>query len=72
MAPTIRSMFLAVLICSDEECDNTFEEIGSLEELDRVLCDCGYLMQVVAVEGTAEPEAEVVALWPAATLELAA
>jgi hypothetical protein len=65
-------MFLAVLICSDEECDNTFEEVGSLEELDRLLCDCGCLMQVVAVEGTGEPEAEVLAFRPAAALGLAA
>jgi hypothetical protein len=65
-------VFLAVLICSDEECDNTFEEVGSLEELDRLLCDCGCLMQVVAIEGTGEPEAAVLAFRPAAALELAA
>jgi hypothetical protein len=68
----MRAMFLAVLICSDEECDNTFEEVGSLEELDRLLCDCGCVMQVVAIEGTGQPEADVVALRPAAVLGLAA
>jgi hypothetical protein len=51
----MRAMFLAVLICSDAECDNTFEEVGSLEELDRLLCDCGCLMQVVA--GARRPSA---------------
>jgi hypothetical protein len=65
-------MFLAVLICSDEECDNTFEEVGSLEELDTLLCDCGCVMQVVAIEGTGEPEATIVAIRPPAALGLAA
>lgn len=54
-------MLLAILICSDEDCPTTVEEVGSLEELDAVLCgDCDCLMQIVAIE---EAEvAEVVSL----------
>ena len=57
---------MALLICSDEECTHLAEEVGSLEELDAVLCeDCACLMQVVAVEGAAV-EAQVIPLRPAA------
>ena len=65
-------MFVAILICSDESCDSQTERVGSLEELDRVLCDgCGCLMQVVALEQSAE-EAQVVTLHPPGDLSLAA
>jgi hypothetical protein len=58
-------MFLAVLMCSDEECTHTAEQVGSLEELDAVLCaDCDCLMQVVHIEGV-RAEAQVVTLRPA-------
>ena len=61
-------MFLAYLICSDEECTHIAEHVGSLEELDAVLCDdCDCLMQVVHIEATA-PEAQVIALRPAAVV----
>jgi hypothetical protein len=64
-------MLLAILICSDEGCETTAEEVGTLEELDSFLCgDCDCLMQVVAIE---EVEmAEVVQLRPVSALRLAA
>ncbi len=64
-------MLLAILICSDEDCDTTAEEVGSLEELDAVLCaDCDRLMQIVAIEEA--HVAEVVQLHRALPLALAA
>ncbi len=67
MAP----MLLAILICSDEDCETTAEEVGTLEELDSFLCgDCDCLMQIVAIE---EVEvAEVVQLRRWAPRQLAA
>ena len=48
-------MFTALLICSDENCDEVGAFVGSLEAADEVLCDgCGCLMQVVGVEGGPE------------------
>jgi hypothetical protein len=65
-------MFLALLICSDEECTHAAEHVGSLEELDAVLCeDCDCLMQIVHVEGVAS-EAQVITLRPAVALSQAA
>jgi hypothetical protein len=64
-------VLLAILICSDEECTHTAEEVGSLEELDAVLCaDCHCLMQIVAIEEA--QVAEVVQLRRPVALELAA
>ncbi|MGI8749232.1 MAG: hypothetical protein ACR2J6_01560 [Thermoleophilaceae bacterium] len=65
-------MLLAILICSDEDCETTAEEVGSLDELDAVLCaGCGCLMQIVAVE-QAHEAAAVIALPRPAPLALAA
>ena len=46
---TIRSMHLALLICSDNRCTDELEAAGSLEEVEAIACDCGCLMQVVSV-----------------------
>jgi hypothetical protein len=66
-------MLLAILICSDPECEHAAEEVGStLDEFDAVLCaDCDCLMQVVALEEAAE-EAPVITLRRPAGLPLAA
>ena len=42
-------MLLALLICSDGDCDLEFEAIGTLEELDCLVCDsCGCVLQAIA------------------------
>ena len=71
VSPHDGPMLLAILICSDEDCDTTAEEVGSLEELDAVLCaDCDCLMQIVAIEEA--HVAEVVQLHRPLPLALAA
>jgi hypothetical protein len=48
-------VFTAILICTDDECDETDEFVGPLDALDSVLCGgCGCLMQVIAIEGADE------------------
>jgi hypothetical protein len=42
-------MVYALLICSDDECENELETTGTLEELDRLACDCGCTLQLIAV-----------------------
>ena len=43
-------MFLAELICSDEDCGETIEAIVSPDELELLVCDgCGCCLQTVAV-----------------------
>jgi hypothetical protein len=39
----------ARLICSDSDCDETFEAWGTLEELEALACDCGCALEIVAV-----------------------
>ncbi len=42
-------VLLALLICTDGDCDLHFEAIGSLEELDWLVCEsCGCLLQAIA------------------------
>ena len=40
-------MFLAVVMCSDDDCDEVLEVYGKLLELDTLSCDCGCGMQVL-------------------------
>jgi hypothetical protein len=43
-------MFLAELICSDDECELTAEAVGGLLELELLLCgDCGCCLQIVSL-----------------------
>jgi hypothetical protein len=42
-------MFLAVLICSDDDCTEIFEAYGSLDELETLACDCGCALQVISI-----------------------
>ncbi|HEX8066971.1 MAG TPA: hypothetical protein VF520_10635 [Thermoleophilaceae bacterium] len=51
-------MFLAILICSDDECTEVFEAYGPLEELEALACDCGCALEVISVsESHDRPEA---------------
>ncbi len=45
-----RVLFVARLICSDEECAELADEVvTSLAELDALACDCGCTWELVAV-----------------------
>jgi hypothetical protein len=57
-APSIPAMFLALLICSDDDCTYELETWGTLEELDALACDCGCALQVVALSDVELIEAE--------------
>lgn len=54
---TMRLMFEAVLICSDDRCAERFEATGSLEELDALACDCGCALIVLTLGDAPEPQA---------------
>ena len=43
-------MFHAMLICTDDDCDETFEAWGTLEELEALACDCGCTLQVLTLD----------------------
>jgi hypothetical protein len=43
-------MFHAMLICSDDDCDETFEAWGTLAELEALACDCGCTLQVLTLD----------------------
>ena len=45
-------VFLALLICSDENCAELFEAYGALEELEALACDCGCALHVLTLQGT--------------------
>ena len=43
-------VFLAELICSDDECELVFEAVGALGDLELLVCDdCGCCLQIVSV-----------------------
>jgi hypothetical protein len=42
-------MFQARLICSDGDCDDTFEAWGTLEELQALACDCGCALEILTL-----------------------
>jgi hypothetical protein len=46
---TIRRMFFALLICSDESCAYELETWGTLEGLGARACECGCALQVISV-----------------------
>ena len=57
------AMFVARVICSDSDCAEELEvHAGSLAELERLLCDCGCALELIAWPDWAEDVAEVVAL----------
>ena len=47
-------MFRALLICSDDDCTETFEAWGTLEELEALACDCGCALEILTVDECAE------------------
>ena len=56
-------MFVARLICSDVDCAEEQEvHAGSLAELERLLCECGCALELIAWPDWAEDSAEVVSL----------
>ena len=56
-------MYIARLVCSDEECaEEVTLETASLAELETLVCECGCALAVI---GWPEPLAEVVLLRPA-------
>jgi hypothetical protein len=46
-------MFHARLICSDTDCDETFEAWGTLEELQALACDCGCALELLTLSEAA-------------------
>jgi hypothetical protein len=47
---TLRAMWLVHVVCSGPECEEEIELIAeSVDELDRLNCDCGYGFAVVSV-----------------------
>ena len=62
-AVTMGAMFVARLICSDSDCAEEQEiHAGSLAELERLLCDCGCTLELIAWPDWVDDGAEVVAL----------
>ena len=56
-------MFIARLICSDSDCAEESEvHADSLAELERLVCDCGCALELVAWPDWADELAEVVAI----------
>ena len=35
------ALFRAYLVCSDERCDADLEVVGTLEEIEAIVCECG-------------------------------
>ncbi len=59
----MRPMFVARLICSDIDCAEEQEvRAGTVAELERLLCDCGCALELIAWPDRAEESAEVFAL----------
>jgi hypothetical protein len=56
-------VFHALIICSDEDCAETFEAWGSLEELQALACDCGCSLEILTLS-EADGEAIGVELQP--------
>jgi hypothetical protein len=55
-------VWLAELICSDDECEVVLEAVGSLDDLELIVCDdCGCCLQIVSVSAheTAGPVARI-------------
>jgi hypothetical protein len=46
----MRGVFHALLICSDDDCTETFDAWGTLEELEALACDCGCTLEVLTFD----------------------
>ena len=64
--PTIRRMFQALLICSDDDCSDSFEAWGSLEELEALACECGCALHVVSLSVAGDDARRELVLEPVA------
>jgi hypothetical protein len=53
-------MFHAQLICSDGDCDETFEAWGTLDELQALACDCGCALELLALSEAPAGDARLV------------
>ncbi len=52
-------MFLAELICSDEECELTLEAVDHLVQLELLVCeDCDCCLQIVSISSLEAVELE--------------
>jgi hypothetical protein len=45
-------MFRALVICPDEDCAETFDAVGELEELEALACECGYTLTIERISET--------------------
>ena len=52
-------MFHALLICSEGDCDETFEAWGTLEELQALACDCGCGLELLSLGEASGREAQL-------------
>jgi hypothetical protein len=52
-------LFHGLLICSDGDCDETFEAWGSLEELESLACDCGCALELLTLDEADAGEARL-------------
>jgi hypothetical protein len=52
-------MFHARLICSDGDCDDSFEAWGTLDELEALACDCGCALEILTLGGAAPGERQL-------------
>lgn len=61
-------LYAAELICSDPDCAERVDAVGTLEELETLVCNCGCGLAVVGWPDPVEEErtAEVVAFVPRA------
>ena len=56
-------MFVARLICSDSDCAEEQEvHAETLAELERLMCDCGCALELIAWPDWADESAEVIEL----------
>ena len=58
--PTIVAMFRALLFCSDDDCSDTFEAYGTLEELQALACECGCGLEIVSLEESGDADSRLV------------
>jgi hypothetical protein len=40
-------LYRAYVVCSDEGCDADLEVVGTLEEIEAIVCDCGLGFHVI-------------------------
>jgi hypothetical protein len=45
----MEAMLYALLVCSDDDCTDSFEAWGTLEELEALACDCGCALQLISL-----------------------